>query len=130
MEIIGRRWRWICAAEFVVFFLGWTAVLLAGADFPPPGGFYRLVIVVGVSDIVQAIYLKWLLKNLIMRHTFLLNEVFFCAAGIIVAVMFILCNGGFRSGFGIWIGIVTAVSVGYGTAFWCVNRLIAGFLKK
>ena len=36
MEIKGKRWRGIRVIEFVVFFFGWTAILMAGADFPPP----------------------------------------------------------------------------------------------
>ncbi|MDY5112867.1 MAG: hypothetical protein SPE66_04050 [Bilifractor sp.] len=129
MEIKGKRWRWILVIEFVVFFFGWTAILMAGADFPPPKGFYRLVILIAVLDIIQTLYLKWLAKRLIKGRTFLLNELFFCTAGTILAVIFILFNGGFRSESGIWVGIITAVSVGYGTIFWSINRLIAGVMK-
>ena len=51
-----------------------------------------MVILIAVLDIVQTLYLKWLAKNLKERRTFLLNELFFCAAGTIAAVIFIYAN--------------------------------------
>ena len=69
-------------------------------------------------------------EKLLGRKTFLLNELLFCIAGIVVAVGMILCNGRFRKETGVWVGIITAVSVIYGTAFWGINRIVASVIGK
>ncbi|HBB60182.1 MAG TPA: hypothetical protein DCZ61_00135 [Lachnospiraceae bacterium] len=126
----SRNWKKIRIIESILFPAGWILILLAGADFPPPRGFYRLVILIILLDLVQQLYLRWLCKNLIMRRTFLLNELLFLAAGVVVAVLFVLCNGGFQKESGIWTGVIAAVSVVYGTAFWIIHRLLAGKIRK
>ena len=83
--------------------------MLAGADYPPPAGSLWLVLLIIILDIIQDRYLRWLGEKLLVRKTFLLNELLFCIAGIVVAVGMILCNGGFRKETGVWVGIITAV---------------------
>lgn len=126
----SRNWKKIRIIESILFPAGWILILLAGADFPPPRGFYRLVILIILLDLVQQLYLQWLCKNLIMRRTFLLSQLLFLATGVAVAVLFILCNGGFQKESGIWTGIIAAVSVVYGTAFWIIHRLLAAKIRK
>jgi hypothetical protein len=79
-------------------------------------------------DVMVQIYK--LTSDKIDYSTFLLNELLFLAAGVVVAVLFILCNGGFQKESGIWTGIIAAVSVVYGTAFWIIHRLLAGKIRK
>lgn len=124
------NWKKARTIEFIVFLIGWTSIMLAGADYPPPAGFLWLVLLIIILDIIQDRYLRWLGEKLLGRKTFLLNELLFCIAGIVVAVGMILCNGGFRKETGVWVGIITAVSVIYGTAFWGINRIVADVIGK
>ena len=92
-----------------MFLIGWTSIMLAGADYSPPAGFLWLVLLIIILDIIQDRYLRWLGEKLLVRKTFLLNELLFCMAGIVVAVGMVLCNGGFRKETGVWVGIITGV---------------------
>lgn len=84
-----------------------------------------MVILAGLLDAVQDFYLRWLSRNLMKRRTLLINELMFAGSGIISAVAFILLNGGFQKGTGVWTGVITAAAVVYGTGFWAVNHVIA-----
>ena len=55
----SKTLQWI---ESVLFFLGWTAVMLKGADFPPPIGFIWVILTIAILSILQWYYLGKLLK--------------------------------------------------------------------
>lgn len=72
--------------ESSLFFVFWIVVFLLGADFPPPVGFWKIVVLTLILDIVQAFYLRFLLKNITTRPTYIINSIFFVLGGIIVSL--------------------------------------------
>lgn len=118
----AKTLQWI---ESVLFFLGWTAVMLKGADFPPPIGFIWVILTIAILSILQWYYLGKLLKIMKQRKTFLLNLVLFACTGFAIALLLVLLNGSLVSEVWIWFLIITIIAAGYGILFWIVNRLIA-----
>lgn len=117
-----KKLQWI---ESSVFFIGWTAVMLLGADFPPPGGFVWVLFGIALLDALQWFYLGWLLKAITHRKTFMLNLALFLSAGLLTALILTAVNGEFASGIMIWFVIISIVAAVYGIIFWSVNMWIA-----
>lgn len=120
-----KTWGKFQVAEFFIFLIGWTLIMLAGADFPPPEGFKYLVLLIFILDILQQFYLKWLCPRIKHQKTFLLNMISFMFAGLVLAGTIYIWSGEFHPESNIWIAIITVVSVIYGIFFWSVNWLIA-----
>ena len=110
--------------ESAVFFAGWTAVMLLGADFPHPEGFIWVIFGIAVLDFMHWLYLGWLLDVLRHRKTFALNLVLFSIAGLITALLTAVLNGKIISETIIWFIIITLASAVYGIIFWSINCLI------
>ena len=110
--------------ESSVFFVGWTIILLLGADFPPPEGFIWVIFGIAVLDFLQWLYLGWLLNALRHRKTFVLNFVLFTIVGFITALLTAFLNGRVISEMMIWFSIIMSVSAIYGVIFWSINLLI------
>ena len=110
--------------ESSVFFVGWTIILLLGADFPPPEGFIWVIFGIAVLDFLQWLYLGWLLNALRYRKTFVLNFVLFTIVGFITALLTAFLNGRVISETMIWFIIIMSVSAIYGVIFWSINLLI------
>lgn len=108
--------------ESLSFFVGWIIIFLLGADKPPPVGFWNIIVLLIVLDIIQGFYLIYLLRNITIRPTFIKNTLLFFLAGILISGITALASGMYdlKNGF-IWIGVVTAVSVLYGLIFWLTN---------
>lgn len=108
--------------ESLCFFIGWLIIFLLGADKPPPVGFWNIAAMLVVFDIIQGFYLNYLLRNITIRPTFNQNTLLFILAGILVSGITALISGRYdlKNAF-LWIGVVTAVSVLYGSIFWVIN---------
>ena len=79
MKMKAKTLQWI---ESVLFLLGWTAVMLKGADFPPPAGFIWVILTIAILSILQWYYLCWLLKIMKQRKTFILTLELFACTGL------------------------------------------------
>ena len=73
----------------IVFFFGWNAIMLAGADFPPPIGFIWVVLLISMLDFIQYKYLQYFLPQLIKRkhNLFVKNLIFFVTGGMAVSIL-------------------------------------------
>lgn len=109
--------------ESSLLFVFWIVVFLLGADFPPPVGFWKIVVLTLILDIVQAFYLRFLLKNITTRPTYIINSIFFVLGGIIVSLPAIWQTDTEVQSKVIWVSIVTFVSVIYGNIFWIFNKI-------
>lgn len=112
----------------LMFFTGWTGIMLLGADFPPPRGFIWLELLIGMLDFIQYIYLKKILFcKLFKREKIFLKNLFaFASAGVLVALLTMVLgnNGAAEIGLKdrvIWISVLTVVSTVYGNIFFCFN---------
>lgn len=115
----------IALVESLVFLLGWIIIFLLGADFPPPKGFWKIVCLVVVLDVIQYFYLRYLLKIINKEPTFFKNISFFGIGGIAVSIVTNIRNVGIKFDlFFIWMLAITGVSIIYGIVFWCVNKFI------
>lgn len=76
-----------------MFFVGWIIIFLLGADKPPPVGFWNIVVLLIVLDIIQGFYLSYLLRNITIGPTFIKNTFLFFLAGIIVSGITALTSG-------------------------------------
>ncbi|MEG0163826.1 hypothetical protein [Anaerorhabdus sp.] len=124
-----NKYKKINIIETIFFIVGWIIIFLLGADFPPPSGFWKVVLVVILLAIIQSIYLKYLFKNIFDIKSFLKNTIFFFVGGLLVALcsMIILPgNHGNNQISIIWIALITSVCIVYGILFWFVNY----FLQK
>lgn len=117
-----KKNRELIIIESLCFFIGWLILFLLGADKPPPVGFWNIVVLLIVLDIIQGLYLSYLLRNMTIKPTFKKNALLFILAGILVSGISAVISGSYdlKNAF-IWIGVVTAVSVLYGSFFWAVN---------
>ena len=113
--------------NFLSFFIGWTVLLLSGADFPPPTGFIWLVILVLFLDVIQYFYLNIYFLKRIKRHKkfklFLANSLFYLFGGFIVAActtLPVFPTIGQTNSI-IWMTVITTVSILYGIIFWVFN---------
>ncbi|KAA8817712.1 hypothetical protein EMB92_04045 [Bifidobacterium callitrichos] len=125
VEPSKRRTVVISGAESVVCFLGWVVVFALGSDRPVPPGFWKLVVLVGVLLVVQFLYVRRLLADMLLAQpTFRRNEVMFAVAGVSLAV---LTGWWWHTDFTgmagvIWLVVVAVVGLVYGTVLWTVNR--------
>lgn len=115
-------------AEAVLFFIGWTAVMLLGADFPPPAGFVWILVAIGIIDVFQWLYSKWLLREITRSRTFFRNLLVYAGVGLAASSIFLAFgdqdgNAGF-SAIAIWLSVCTAVAAVYGILFWCLNLFL------
>ena len=108
--------------ESICFIIGWLMIFLLGADKPPPVGFWHIAAMLVVLDIIQGFYLNDLLRNITIRPTFKQNTLLFILAGMLVSGITAFISGRYDlKNALIWIGVVTAVSILYGSFFWVVN---------
>lgn len=101
--------------------------MLSGSDFPPPSGFYKIVLLILGLDFIQYGYLRYFLPNLRERkkglavRTFL----FFGFGGVILSSFFVFISTDITPAQGLpWLIIITTVSFLYGLAFWFLNRFL------
>ncbi|SHK38755.1 hypothetical protein [Desulforamulus aeronauticus] len=120
----------------ILFFCGWTAILLAGADFPPPIGFLWLVLLTAILDFIQYKYLQKFLPHLLERkkNLFAKNLLFFTIGGAVVSVLCLAEQYKITFGMSIpdiitWIIVLTTVGAIYGVFFWFFNILLLKFFK-
>ena len=123
---VSKTTKKLIIIESICFFVGWIIIFLLGADKPPPVGFWNIVVLLIVLDIIQGYYLSYLLRNIMVRPTFIKNIFLFFLAGIIVSGITAITSGTYDLiNVFIWIGLVTTVSVLYGFFFWVINWWIA-----
>ncbi|MGO1368933.1 hypothetical protein [Senegalia sp. (in: firmicutes)] len=115
----------------ILFFVGWTFIMLLGADFPPPFGFIWLILLILILDLIQYKYLHFFLPQLAKRkkHLFGINLAFFTIGGIVVSIftLGITYKATIEMGMSniiIWIAVVTIVAAIYGICFWFFNFLL------
>lgn len=116
--------RKLMILESTLFFVVWTIIFLLGADFPPPVGFWIIVAVILILDIIQLLYLRFLLKNITTRPTYIINFIFFVLGGIIVSLPAIWQADTDVQGKVILVSVITIVSVIYGNVFWIFNKIV------
>lgn len=104
--------------------------MLLGADFPPPSGFYKMVLLIVGLAIIQFAYLWFILPKIRRKdkHTFLLHLVFYLLGGILTSILMIIVvnpqvmavtlNDGLM-----WGGIITLVSLIYSVALWFLMKV-------
>lgn len=125
------NYKKIVFIESLLFIVGWTIIFLLGADFPPPEGFWKIIMLVVILDLIQIPYLYDLLTHINMKPTFFKNFLFFICGGVIVSLLTSRKNvGGDLKQRMIWILMVTFVSIVYGNVLWFVNRLFVKSIKK
>lgn len=121
----------------VAFFAVWLAILLAGADRPPPPGFWRVVLLDAVAAGIvywrTATYGAWCATGRHSRGLRAMLEGF--GAGIVVAGLLMLYNPGGEPGItpswrdrSIWFGVVGVVgAVNAWLVYWgsCMIRRLA-----
>lgn len=120
----NRKIMWI---NTVLFFVGWTFIMLSGADFPPPTGFYKIVLLILILDFIQFQYLRYFLPRLRQRRKrlFAQNLLFFGMGSVIVAVVLMRTGSSITFAQSLpWIVIVTLMGVIYGGAFWVLNLML------
>lgn len=115
----------------ILFFFGWTFIMLLGADFPPPIGFIWVVLLICVLDIIQYKYLYFFLKQIHKKrkNLFLLNLIFFFFGGVIISIFTLAVSSSALLIMNswdiiIWISCVISVGVLYGVFFWVFNQLL------
>lgn len=120
------KYKKINIIETITFILGWTVIFLLGADFPPPSGFWKIILLVIILALIQSRYLKYLLKDKFNMKLFFKNIIFFFIGGICISCsMFIFNNRNvFMQASIIWIAVVTTISIVYGILFWLFNYFI------
>lgn len=116
--------RRLIILESTLFFVVWTIIFLLGADFPPPVGFGVIVMIILILDIIQLLYLRFLLKNITHRPTYIINSIFFVFGGIIVSLPGILQEDTDVQGKVILVSVITIISVIYGNVFWIFNKIV------
>ena len=119
-----KKYQWL---EAVGFFVAANALMLAGSDFPPPVGFWKVTLAAFVLAACQWFYVGIFLRRMAAHgfaKTFVPNLLLFAFAGISTALAFVLLNGGLHEGGGIWLGMIAFCFAMYGTAFWAVNCMI------
>ena len=119
-----KKYQWL---EAVGFFVEANVVMLAGSDFPPPVGFWKVTLAAFVLAVCQWVYTGVLLRQMAAHgfaKTFVPNLLLFVAAGIGTALAFALLNGGLHEGGGLWLGMIAFCFAVYGAVFWTVNCLI------
>ncbi|WP_223110644.1 hypothetical protein [Paenibacillus sinensis] len=129
-----RLFKKIKMINFVTFFSFWTIFFFALADKPPPAGFYWLMAILFVYDILLYIYLDDFIESLVKkrRGVFLRNLLYFSLGGLVfclilsVIVINIVSNVGNE---GYLISAYTTTAVGFlnGLCFYFFNKLL---LKK
>lgn len=109
--------------ESWLFFIGWIIIFLLGSDFPPPIGFYQVVLLTALLALVQRQYLMFLLPRLVQSGFFIANTGLFLAVGLLLGLITGLL-GGYESvsQWAIWLGFIVSVSTIYGMLFWLVNQ--------
>lgn len=111
--------------ESTIFFIGSLLIMLAGADFPPPRGFWLIVAIIFLFAVVQYYYLGWLIDHLNLKRSLPISIVLFAVLGALVATGMVL--GSAHQPFPdvlIWVGIVAIVAGVYGLMVWLVTWLI------
>lgn len=110
-----------------MFFWGWTFVMLSGSDFPPPSGFYKIVLLIVVLDLIQSVYLLYFLPQLREGKKGLAVRTlsFFAFGEVILSSFFLFFNTGITLAQGLpWLILITKITFLYGVAFWFLNRLL------
>ncbi len=121
----------------ILFFVGWNAILLAGADHPPPVGFLWLVLLIAILDFVQYKYLSFFLPQLLQskKISFVKNLFFFTMGGILISLLCMLVRFESISKVGVydnyvWVAVITVVGAIYGICFWFFNILLVKMLSS
>lgn len=113
--------------ETILFVIIWTGIMLLGADFPPPSGFWKIIFLIIVLAGIQYIYLTYLFRKMLVMKTFIKNILFFLLGGIITSIVSILFFGTeiiSKKNFIICTSMITMVSIIYGICFWSINYLL------
>jgi hypothetical protein len=119
-----RRW------ESVLFFIASVCIMLAGSDWPPPHGFWKVVIIIGTYAVIQYIYFPWLLGHIHQKRAVPASMVLFAVWGVCVAIGMVIASGEINDSISIWIGVVSFASASYGFMVWLATWGIARWGKK
>ena len=121
----------------IVFFFGWNAIMLAGADFPPPIGFIWVVLLISMLDFIQYKYLQYFLPQLIKRkhNLFVKNLIFFVTGGMAVSILILATRYKITLEASIydiiiWIAVFIIIGIIYGIVFWFFNRFLLRVFNK
>ena len=121
------KYKKIALINFNLFFIGWVAIFLLGADFPPPIGFIRIVFLILILDVIQLFYLKNYFLKLLESHKklklFLMNTLFYFVGGLIISTFTSTSNFLTFEAL-VWIIVVTLVSVLYSFVFLVFNSFL------
>lgn len=121
----------------ISFFLGWTFILLLGADKPPPHGFIYVVLLIIFLDGIQYLYLKSFLPNLYKvtdKRLFFKNIIIFTIVGLVLGLLVLIINYNRLFGMGIfniliWLFVLSLVGLLYSIWFYIFNSILIYFIK-
>lgn len=107
--------------ETVLFLAGWLLVMVKGADFPPPAGFWVVAAGIVVIAFIQWFYLGWLLPNIEAKGSLWKTLGLYALLGFAASLVPILYSGKADKDIGIWFAIIVEVALVYGLVFWLIN---------
>lgn len=120
----------------ILFFVGWTAIMFLGADFPPPIGFLWLIPLIAILDFIQYKYLQNFLPQLRekKKNLFAKNLLFFTTGGLVLSLFCLVARYKFTLAMGIfnniiWTAVLTIVGFIYAIYFWVFNLILVKKLK-
>lgn len=140
----------IAAVESALCFFGWVIIFWLGADHPVPFGFWKLVVLVAVLSVMQFVYVRWLLMQLLncmravepdahysslrllLRPLLWRNVLSFATVSMLTAALTGWQNHMDFIGIAsvLWVLVVTGVGLVYGSVLWAVNRRIAAMMLR
>jgi hypothetical protein len=107
--------------ETLLFVIGATTIMLLGADFPPPRGFLKMLVVIFIVASIQWCYLKWLLLTINNKGSLLATIVLFAGLGAVVTMFLIASTGKSIGNYPVLIVVVSISAAIYGLVLWLVN---------
>lgn len=125
------KYKAIKIVETIIFIVSWTIIMLLGADFPPPSGFWIVIIGILILACIQWFYMNWILARIYLIKSLFISILIFASIGLIDAVaMALLLSQNFYDSFIIWLSICTIVAALYGLIFWFSNRVVYNHIKR
>ncbi|MEO5284772.1 hypothetical protein [Limosilactobacillus allomucosae] len=116
-------------SETAVFIIGSLGIALLGADFPPPLGFWKIIVVISLVALIQWYYLDWLLERINSKKSLLMTVGIYALLGGMSTATMIAASGQLKKETVIWLGLIILGTAAYGLLFWLVNWLIRHFVK-
>lgn len=119
----GVTMKKIISRESIGFFIISLAVFLAGADFPPPAGFWIIGLILLVFTLIQARFLGWLVPRIRRERTFRQTMLFYLTSALVLAAPFFVPIDTLTQRFP-WIILSLIAGFLFGTFVWLVHWLM------